>query len=330
MEGMIASWMCLTKRIQPVYTEFMPKKALFVEEKFYRKAKFWRTIIAMLFLLSFIVAFWDEIRLLFAPYWPIDGGAPAEASDLAIAKLAYNFIGLVAMFFIWVLITSQFVLPVRSGERWLVFQRLLRYFGGFHGPAVFIEKGVSIADEGEMHNTRPGVAFVDLCSAIVLEQQWEHIETGKDIFTQLRKTHAYKMTIKAFRGGTKKVVDELWRLVGQQPPVEPLARVEGPGIVFTRMQEKIRGIADLRQQSRKIEARVTTRDGFEIQVPVGVKFSIGEKPEILLVTYAGEGSDGQVIASPDTIRIIKLNVARNKIKGIVEELDAADRLEIHK
>ena len=72
----------------------------------------------------------------------------------------------------------------------MVFQRLLRYFFNLHGAAVSIDKGIAIADETEMQNTRPGVAFVDLCSAIALERQWEHVETGKDLISRMRRSAA--------------------------------------------------------------------------------------------------------------------------------------------
>jgi hypothetical protein len=97
------------------------------------------------------------------------------------------------------------------------------------------------------------------------------------------------------------------------------------------MSEKIRGIADLRRQFRNTDARITTRDGFEVQVPVSVVFSLGDKPEILYVTYDWDINKGnwQEAAKPADIRVIKLNRALNRIDGLFDELDDDDKKEIH-
>ena len=53
----------MTKRKQPVYTELMRKKKYLVREKFYRQAKFWRMVVALVFLLAFFMAFRSELKL---------------------------------------------------------------------------------------------------------------------------------------------------------------------------------------------------------------------------------------------------------------------------
>jgi hypothetical protein len=314
----------------------MRKKKLLVQEKFYRQAKFWRMVVALAFLLTFLAAFWGELRIFLDLFtgtkFKDHLGPPGEVIIYSYVKLFYNFIGIFFLFFIWALVVSQFVLPVQSNlERRLVFQRLLRYFFNLHGPAVSIEKGIAIADETEMQNTRPGVAFVDLCSAIALERQWEHVETGKDLIARLRRSLPYHIATRFLQSIVRRVSDFVRGLLNLPVSPVPLVRIAGPGIVFTNMNEKIRGIADLRRQFRNADARVTTRDGFEIQVPVSVIFTLGDKPEALYVTYDWDVSKGnwQDAARPSDIRVIKLNKARNRIERMIDDLDEDDQREIH-
>ena len=314
----------------------MRKKKYLVREKFYRQAKFWRAVVALALLLAFFLAFWDEFKLFADMYTGIkfkdSSGPGGMVIALFFARLVYNLTFLVPFFFLWALAISQFVLPVQSNEeRRLVFQRLLRYFSNLHGPAVSIDKGVAIADETEMQNTRPGVAFVDLCSAIAIERQWEHVETGNDFISRIRRSLTYRLTMGFFNSITNRIVNFMRRLFNLPGISEPLVRIAGPGIVFTNMNEKIRGIADLRRQFRNTDARITTRDGLEIQVPVSVVFSLGDKPEILYVTYDWDVSNGswQGVARPANIRVIKLDKARKRIVDLIDDLDEEDKNEIH-
>lgn len=308
----------------------MLNKKLFVQEKFYKQAKFWRLVVALVLSLAFIIAFRGEVSTLF----DVIAGVKVKNHffNLANVKLAYNIIGVVLLFFIWTLAVSQFVLPVQtSQERRLVYDRILRYFSNLHGPAVFIDRGVAIADDKEMHNTRPGVAFVDLCSAITLEKQWEHVETGKDLLARIRKSLPYRIVNRVFKTFTNKLNTLLQRWLNIPVIPEPLVRIAGSGLVFTEMNEKIRGIADLRPQSRNADVRITTRDGFEIQVPVSVIFTIGEKPETLYVTYDWDISKGswQDTARYSDLRVVKINKERRIVEKILDDLDEADQSEIH-
>jgi hypothetical protein len=314
----------------------MRKKKFLVQEKFYRQAKFWRMVVALAFLLTFLVAFLGELKIVLDWFtgakFKDHLGPPGNVLIYSSVKLIYNFIGIFFLFFIWALVVSQFVLPVQTSlERRLVFQRLLRYFFNLHGPAVSIEKGIAIADETEMQNTRPGVAFVDLCSAIALERQWEHVETGKDLISRLRRSLPYRLATRFINSIIQRVSDFLRGLVSLPLTPVPLVRIAGPGIIFTNMNEKIRGIADLRRQFRNADVRLTTRDGLEIQVPVSVIFTLGDKPETLYVTYDWDISKGswQDAALPSDIRVIKLNKARNRIEGMSDDLDEDDQREIH-
>lgn len=314
----------------------MLKKKLFAREKFYRKASFWRAIVVCLFFLAFLASFWGEINSIGDFIAALRSRVETELSGPEIlfagVKLIYNFIVASVLFFVWVLFVSQYVLPVQSNEeRRLVFLRMLRYMIGLHGPAVFIEKGVAIADETEMDNTRPGVAFVDLSSAIALESQWEHIDKGRSLFSRFRRSHFYKISERVLRLFGKVAGFFSRQILRRSVIPRPLVRIAGPGIVFTRKDEKIREIADLRRQARAADVRITTRDGFDIQVPVNVIFSLGDLPEILYVTYDWDVSKGawQDVASHSQLRVVEKNEARNRIERISNDLDEADQREIH-
>jgi hypothetical protein len=100
-------------------------------------------------------------------------------------------------------------------------------------------------------------------------------------------------------------------------------RVCGPGIVFSRPRERIGGVVDLRKQFR-LQANVPcyTRDRIELTTNVFAGFTIGQKPDILQVTYEGE-------FRPENLRVVTMERTENhlRITGLLDELDEADRSE---
>jgi len=69
---------------------------------------------------------------------------------------------------VWLAFFAQFVLPVRTfRERQKIFDRLLTYLSGGHGPAIFIRDGKQIKREGEEKKKGPGVLWLDSASAAV-------------------------------------------------------------------------------------------------------------------------------------------------------------------
>jgi hypothetical protein len=69
---------------------------------------------------------------------------------------------------IWLAFFSQFVLPVKTfRERQKIFDRLLTYLSGGHGPAIFIENGRVRESWGERKKKGPGVLWLDSASAAV-------------------------------------------------------------------------------------------------------------------------------------------------------------------
>jgi hypothetical protein len=195
-------------------------------------------------------------------------GNPELVEDKIWARLGYMLFGTILfaiLFVLYLVLFSQFVLPVqnlREGAK--VITRLYSSLKGEHGPVVFIKEGHIIARPDELERRGPGVARVDLNSAIVFEKQ---------ALLQPAYQQRYDRYIRrASRSG---------RI--------PRARVEGPGVHFFEAYEKIHGIADLRPQFRiRPEVQAYTRDGIEISTPVWILFTLGQPPETIDVTYEGE------------------------------------------
>jgi len=69
---------------------------------------------------------------------------------------------------IWLAFFAQFVLPVRIfRDRQKIFDRLITYLSGGHGPAIFIENGTIRERTGESEKKGPGVVWLDSASAAV-------------------------------------------------------------------------------------------------------------------------------------------------------------------
>jgi hypothetical protein len=88
------------------------------------------------------------------------------------ANLFEIFIDLACVFplllILWMGFFAQFVLPVRTfRDRQKIFERLLTYLFGGHGPALFIENGQIKEHSGERLKQGPGVLWLDSASAAV-------------------------------------------------------------------------------------------------------------------------------------------------------------------
>jgi len=285
---------------------------MLTQKYFYKKPRFWRWGISIALVILMIYAYWKEINFLWQ--W-LTGKHVFQFNDLvqirSLLILGVMIIGFFVMLYISLLFVSQFMLPISSASnRRRVFERLLMYFNGFHGPAVFIREGKEIAKPEELRSSRPGLAFVDLSSAVVLEKQY-------------------------FAGGARTVIGagipRIFRPRSRRPaspggapaPRFQNARAAGPGIVFTGFGERIRGTVSLRRQFRlRPNVKGITRDGIEVFSHVFTIFTLGEAPEVLKVTYTGEG--------PETIQVIQVDEKRKVIKGFADELDLEDKMEIQR
>ena len=147
-------------------------------------ATLWTILPPIVLFLLFLIAYQNEVSLVWQLIVAcfkffilhVDVEIPTNAETVrASAVLEWNLIILFFGYLFILLWISQFTLPVRGWfERWMAFTRLLLYTWAknSHGPAVFIKEGKPKAEEGELNDTKKGVVFVDLNSAIVLEQQF--------------------------------------------------------------------------------------------------------------------------------------------------------------
>lgn len=88
------------------------------------------------------------------------------------ANLFEIFVDLACVFplllILWLAFFAQFVLPVRTfRDRQKMFERLVTYLLGGHGPALFIENGQIKEHTGERLKQGPGVLWLDSASAAV-------------------------------------------------------------------------------------------------------------------------------------------------------------------
>lgn len=114
----------------------------------------WFYIVGWLIILL-LVYFWQILRM---------GGIRANLFEIFV-DLACVFPVLLVL---WMAFFAQFVLPVRTfRDRQRIFDRLLTYLFGGHGPAMFIENGNVKEHTGERLKQGPGVLWLDSASAAV-------------------------------------------------------------------------------------------------------------------------------------------------------------------
>ena len=211
-------------------------------------------------------------------------------------RLAYITYGTILFFVLsifWLILLAQFVLPVQTiNDVYKAARRLSVSLMGKHGPVVYIREGKIVARPDELERAGPGVARVDLNSAIVLE---------KRVLLQPRYRRYYNRLVR--REARK----------GRQIP---RARVEGPGVVFIEAYEGIHGVADLRPQFRlRPGVHAYTRDGIEVENPVWILFTLGQPPLVLDVAYEGE-------RKAENLRVIQLKEADIPAREDIKNLDA--------
>jgi hypothetical protein len=268
--------------------------------------------------LLFIIAFWGEIKgvlslfgviFLFLLGFPLDG--VDEAVRQSIPIVCFNgFIGFGLVFLLWlILISGQALLPVNNLQEvyrtaWHLWLFIIRR----HGPAVFVKDGNMIATHQDAERQGHGVVVIDFNSAVVLEE--------RDAPPGLSRMAALSEL-------------SLLNILGlSDPPISP--RAHGSGIVFTRPNERVRGVVDLRPQFR-FQPKVTsyTREGIELTASMIANFSIGDDPDTdaLQVTFTNNrqrpGDWRVCVFKPSNLGSDYLFLA-----DLNDDLDEADREEI--
>lgn len=313
------------------------------ESRHYPSNKFWKLIPAIAVSVVFLIAYWDEVKLVWqfiVTYFlvlflhvdlilPINQKTMYACAVIGLNLILFTFGYLLILFWI-----SQFTLPVRSrSERWMAFNRLLRYTlsKSLHGPAIFMKEGKPLAEESELNNLQAGVAFVDLNSAIVLEQQFgSNDATRQEVhFDSSSEESAQR---KLSQPSYWKIIFNLMGLAQSKTKVA-IVKTWGPGIVFTKSGEKIVGWADLRKQSRTREDVIaSTRDGIEVKTKITLTFTLGQKEDTLKVTKVNGNwlviQTATVSESDPTSKV--LPSSNLLIKQLSDELNDLDKEEINR
>jgi hypothetical protein len=238
---------------------------------------------------------------------PIDIWAPLDSSVryILLWVILYIFLYRLSLFAM-----VQFLLPVKKWEdRKKAYSRISLFSQGRHGAAIFIKNGKRIARQSELDSKKPGVALIDLSSAIVLAQHdnarsW-YLPDEDEIGTIAEKTK-----LVGFPWKKKKKSISFWD-------------AKGPGVVFIENGQKIDSIINLRKQTRTSqEVVVYTRNGIKVKSKVTVVFSLSDDPELLTVGFLG----GKKLSD---LKVLKTKRSENNL--IVEgayDLDFDDAKEI--
>lgn len=161
---------------------------------------------------------------------------------------------------IWLAFFAQFVLPVYTyRERQKIFDRLLTYLSGGHGPAIFIENGRIRDSQGEKKKKGPGVVWLDSASAAVT-----------------RTAASFKQTLGpgVYFTGKKESIAGTVDLHTQSQSLGP-REGENP---FQEKKESQSEEEFKQIQNRRLEVSAWTRDGIEVVPNISVTFKIDAEP----------------------------------------------------
>lgn len=220
-----------------------------------RLRKYLRTPLGKAYLIAFGIFVFYLIVLL------ITGGIQLISNHILIDLIFFFFSLLISLLFF-----SQFSLPVHSiKDRLAVFIRLIRYMIGRHGPAVFIQDGQRIENQGETEKRRSGILWLDSASAALLRTPYK--------FTRVVGPGIVFTRDGEFLAGTIDLHMQ-YQKIGPPDNEDPfLARKAG---------EKLEDF-EMRQKNR-IQTQAFTRDGIEVVATLNVSFRLDAHP--------GEGKTG--------------------------------------
>jgi hypothetical protein len=161
---------------------------------------------------------------------------------------------------IWLAFFAQFILPVKTfSDRQKIFDRLLTYLSGAHGPALFIENGTIRERDGEEKKRGPGVIWLNTASGAVLRTAVK--------FTRVVGPGVVFTNGNEFVAGTVDLHKQMQRL-GPRGDENP----------FLKKSEKQSAAEYAQIQSRRLQTSALSRDGIEIVPNITVIFKIDAKP----------------------------------------------------
>ncbi len=288
----------------------MPDAQPLFKEPIYKTSRFWIRAIPLFFLFLFLLAFKDDFGQLFGVLWASMWGVPPDqlytpAFYDSLQVFGYNLLSFCLLFFVTAIIVSgQALLPTNNlYEAWNTFFHLLLHLFSMHGLAIFVKEGKVLATPEDWKRLGLGVIVIDFNSAVVLEEQVPPPSILAPFYQMLEL-----------------LLRLLWLYPARQSP-----RACQAGITFTRKRERIRGVVDLRKQSRaRLEVCGYTRDGIEMKSLVFTIFTLGQDPDVLPVCYLGQRKG-------ENLRVMRWKRrpdGKIAIKEMSDELDSDDRNEI--
>lgn len=271
----------------------------------------WQWLLRGMIAIIGIIFAWDEIGAVLSALWHLlIFKAPfPEDAQFALREILLTLVAtfLVYLFFIFWLVL--FVLPITSARQLLpAFHRIFIHGisgGRWHGPAVFVRNGDVDGEREEFKKSRPGVAFLDLRSAMALDKYRDPEDE------EFSKPSAPPERVHFSLFGTKAYKAQV--------------RVVGPGLAFIDKHEKITGSVDLRTQNRlRAEVIADTRDGIRVKTSVSAVFTVGQPPDILDVCVGGKNKDEVFVIEWDK----KAEAGTKRISKLSRELHPEDIKEI--
>ncbi len=165
-----------------------------------------------------------------------------------------------ALLLIWLSFFAQFVLPVqRFRDRQRIFDRLISYLLGSHGPAIFVRDGEPVKSEDEEKKKGPGVLWLDSASGVVTRTDTEYKNTFDPgvHFTEANERVAGYVDLHNQTHG-----------IGPRDDEDPFAKKteDQPEETFKLIQ------------SRRMETSGLTRDGIEVIPNINIVFKIDADP----------------------------------------------------
>lgn len=182
------------------------------------------------------------------------------ASETIYITVAFDVFLFLVGLLVWLAFFAQFVLPVRTfEERQKIFDRLLLYLSGRHGPAIFIENGRPRVSHEEEKRKGPGVMWLDSASAAVT-----------------RTATSFKQTI-----GPGVHFTDAGEFIASAVDLHNQSQSLGPREGEDPFKEKKEGQSDEEYdqiQRRRTEVSALTRDGIEVVPNISVTFKIDAEP----------------------------------------------------
>ncbi|MBN8579953.1 MAG: hypothetical protein J0M11_07085 [Anaerolineae bacterium] len=228
---------------------------------------------------SFLIAFWVDFTLAIKGYWNlfIKFLPPTPETSAAMLKVTTGLMLLIAIYVVFMFWLTHFVLPITHWEQslpgfWRMFLHGISW-GRLHGPAVFVRNGEVQGERAEFRKKHPGVAFLDLRSAMTLDKL--HHSEDEDL-SDSETNIPPKVRFSLVQSGAAYAAK---------------VRTVGPGLVFTDKHETITGAVDLRTQVRTRKVIADTRDGIRVSTSVTAVFTVGQLPDVLDVYLGGENMD---------------------------------------